>query len=176
MATKQDVYTFLDRVKAKAMKAITDKYTEDFDAAVTAYLQLPDNYRLATTIAKLQDVLDSADDYISEIDQEYCDGFYGAKKVSFDVRQYLFAIGWRPHISVPELVELDKQFDANKSRVAAEYEKIRKICSQKRDGDKAKEYLRTIGFDVTWLDQREAPAASASVDTSILFPCKETGA
>lgn len=61
MATKQDVYDFLDRVKAKAMKALTDKYAEDFDAAVTAYLDNPDNATLAVLIESLQATLERAD-------------------------------------------------------------------------------------------------------------------
>ena len=176
---EQDVYDFINKVKTKAMKAIMEKYEKEHWEAVDEYLdQTP---KLKDLIERAQKAIDETAALENEIrgnfNANYHIGPLFLTNGSKDVKRLLFNYGWStPFITTEKLTDIHKNFLTEKEKVATEYDKIKKLCQEKKTAQKAVAFLKSLGFDVSYFDKLQPTVdLRQSVNTDILFPCKEKG-
>ena len=175
---KQDVYDFIDKAKTKAMKAIMEKYENEHWEAVDEYLvQTP---KLKDLIERIQKSIDET----AVLEKEIRDNFIAVYLIgplfltdgSKDVKRLLFNYGWStPFITTEKLTDIHKNFLTEKEKVATEYDKIKKLCQEKKTVQKAVAFLKSLGFDVSYFNKLQPTVDLQPVNTDILFPCKEKG-
>ena len=172
--SKNTVYEFLSKVQQKAIDTIDEKYKVLTEKAIDEYLGLPENVALTTAIDDLQAALDLAKQKTKNLN------VLANRNLScthYDVRGELF-YGWYA-LKVESIRDIKSKRDNEIQPLKIEYSKIRAVCQKKKTGEKGMEFLKSIGFDVSWLEKHQPEItqkpAPGKINTKILFPCKEKG-
>lgn len=176
MLSKNDVYGFVEKVQAKALKAVKEKHDKLIDQAIADYLNETENKPLKRALdemdvysqkaamaqAIMKKITGNCNSYISEL----------------DMKASLFK-SWRS--SPSDLVNKARsERDFELSNLEKEYSKVMRICKAKKTGEQAKTALIALGFDVAYLDKLSTlpvvvNASEVVVDKALLFPCGSAG-
>ena len=172
--SKEEVYTFLSKVENKAINSITEKFREQMNEAIKEYLK--NNADLAVAFAALKINRDNLNAELRRF-KTFIAPHHGIDTGRWELSEYELKIDdlvdyFTSHkiTNSIKITELKKKFEEEKKALAYNYNVVRNVCKEKRDGNSAVRYLADLGFDVSYFD-----SAKVSIDTSKLFPCGEHG-
>lgn len=176
MLSKNDVYSFVEKVQRKAISAINEKHEILIDKAIDDYLNGPENDVLKQAINDMDKYSKKA-----ETAQDIMKKFTGSNYHWVSETNMKAAIfkGWRT--SPSELVnkaKSEKEFELTNTE--KQYALVMRICKNKKTGEQAKTALIALGFDVAYLDKLSTlpvvvNQTEITVDKSLLFPCGSNG-
>lgn len=179
---KKDVMEFLDKVENKAVFAVKEKYYELIQNEKT---QIAEESGLLAHISKLQKKINEIHrmqcDFMTKISEEnesisYIVGNWNSLESHIDkwcgkeeVKRRI--LGNCP-IQNNEIVRLKNVRDKEIEEVRKNYQIVKAVCKEKRNGVLAGEYLTSLGFDLSSLEKIKNEVIE-KVDTSKLFVCGE---
>lgn len=175
--TRRDILGFLEKVQAKAVKAVKDKNKELYDAAFKQELQADQEfYSLLETGQNLVGELKS----LCASSITIMKGRWGRSSDNFrwnsDFKK-LDDVNFLKEVydccRTSRLNEEKVEGDARLNEVINQYKAIEFNLKQMTSPAKMRKYLDGLGFDTSWLDQNVY--VPVMVDKTKLFPCKEYG-
>jgi len=181
MLSKNDVYSFVEKVQHKAIKSLQENYKIELDKAIELALNEPVNHVLKKAINAV--IFNSAEGhkakniirkYIPKCDRY--DNYFGIK----DVKHDLFGTKWDCPTGFGNISAVHAEWSEKITRTKDEYAKITRIVKNKKTGEQGKTALIALGFDVTWLDNlSNLPVVinptEVVIDKALIFPCGESG-
>lgn len=179
MLTKTAVYDFIDKVENKALETLKTNYKTDLDKAIELTLNEPQNAELLAAIKSLEKHINEgvkAQIVIKRNVPRWSNALHtrDIRKELFGYNNYYFPKGFDSiravHVEYEEKIRKTKE----------EYTKIKNIVKTKKTGEKGKDALITLGFDVAYLDKVSTLPViitnpEPKIDKSLLFPCGEHG-
>lgn len=180
MLKKTDVYEFIEKVQAKAIKAVKEKYATDLANAIELALNEPENHVVRDAIKAVE--LNLAEGIKAKaIIRKFipkCDR-YDNYFTSRDIKKDLFDNCYFPK-EFKSIKMVHDEYEEKLRKVEEEYHKIMRIVKNKKTGDQGKTALIALGFDVAYLDNLSnlpmvVNPVELSIDKSIIFPCGESG-
>lgn len=181
MLKKTDVYDFIVKVQAKAIKALKEKYAIELAQAIETALNEPQNHVLRDAITQIETSTAMGIEARNIVRKQIprCDrwnSYFHAK----DVKNDLFADDYHFPKGFDSIRSVHADCQEKIRKVEDEYAKIRRICQNKKTGEQGKTALIALGFDVTYLDNlSNLPVvinpATMDIDKSLIFVCGETG-
>lgn len=179
MLSKHDVYEFIDKVEAKALKTVNESYISDLDKAIKYALNQPENDELRNAIKSMENhvaVAVKAQEIIRKFIPRFRENLYNRDLIKELFRYY----EWNFPDGFDGIKLVHAEYAEKLRRVEEEYAKIKRIVKNKKTGDQGKTALIALGFDVAYLDKLSTlPVVinedEIKVDKSLLFPCGTSG-
>lgn len=167
MATvsKNRVEEFVMKVAAKAQKAINEKYQPLYDEAAKEYWE--ENPELNSAVTVLENSHIAIGDARKVISSMTTYRWWSSDNKYENIRSHV--LNEVEMVAGGKLTDVAIQWEEERHATAKEYDKIRVLVRNARNGEVAKSLVQGLGFDVSSLDEKE----ELDIDTSVLFPCGE---
>lgn len=169
---KQDLLEFIERVKAKAVKSVEEKYNEEIqkakDKAISKYRE---------KIAMYQDTFNRFSTNLTNLLTDMKEDSEVAYGSSYDISnglKYLVDIKKSITNNCNFIGKVQKIKDAKEkeiSEVEQNYDTVYAVCKSINNANRIAEYLEELGFDISSVKDKNMTALVAQVDKTKLFVC-----
>lgn len=171
---KKDLLGFIERVEAKAIRSVEDRFNKEIEAkkdeVLSKYEEKINMYqdtfnRFSTNLTNL------LTDMKEDVEVAYSDNWRIRNGLSYlntikeDIANYCCFKG--------EVQKIKDKRDKEIESVKANYKKVYVVSKSMNSAKKIAEYLEGLGFDLSSLKEDEMKALVADIDRSKLFVCGE---
>lgn len=171
---KKDLLEFIERVEAKAVKSVNERFNKEISAKEIEVLS-----KYEDSINLLQDTFNRFSTNLSNVmadmkeDKEVA--FHGNYKINSGMN-YLSNIKERIIASCDfegKVQKIKNARDEEIIEVKANYHKVYTVAKSMSSAKKIADYLKELGFDISSIEDDAVTSLVADIDKSKLFVCGE---
>lgn len=173
------VVEFLLHVKAKAFDSVIKRQREEREAFAKKYAEENAESTHIKALIELDKMVPVFRSNIANALEIFGAQEYRFYRDNFPNSSFFDLFFSYPVGGCSESSALFEAHELETKKLRDEYYKIEQALQNFAKGKPAMEYLRSLGFDVSWIEKRSVPgvvsSAPTDIDTAVLFPCKKQG-
>jgi hypothetical protein len=171
---KKDLLEFIERVEAKAVKSVNERFDKKISAKEIEVLS-----KYEDKINLLQDTFNrfsvNLSNLMADMREDKEVAFHGSWKIN-NGKEYLSYLKGEITSKCDfegQVKKIENDRDKEINEVKANYHKVYTVAKNMSNAKKIADYLKELGFDISSIENKEATSLVADIDKSKLFVCGE---
>lgn len=171
---KKDLLEFIERVEAKAVKSVNERFNKEISAKEIEVLA-----KYEDSINLLQDTFNrfsaNLNNLMADMKEDKEVAFHGYYKINNGI-SYLSNIKKDIKLACDfegKVQKIKNARDKEIAEVKANYHKVYTVAKSMSSAKKIAEYLKELGFDISSIEDDAVTSLVADIDKSKLFVCGE---